>query len=232
MNKKRKILVVDDDPEIIILLQIGLEKYGFEVVSGKDGKEAIDLTRTHQPDLILMDVMMPDVDGFEACKAIKREQAIGFIPIIFVTAKGSLPDIVEGLKFGDDYLAKPFNIHEVIARVRSMLRIKELTEQLEHLTKAAAIVAAAVTVNHKINSPLTTITLQIDMIKTKLSETDFNKIKPHLDDITKAAKTIHKTAQQLAEIAKKPEVIKYKEYIDGIQMIDVDLGFDSDDGNR
>ncbi|RMH68386.1 MAG: DNA-binding response regulator [Gemmatimonadetes bacterium] len=231
MESTRKILIVDDDPEIVMLLQIGLERHGYEIISASSGDEGVETAREQKPDLILMDIMMPGINGLEACQIIKNEHELRFVPVIFITARGSMPEKIEGLSLGDDYLIKPFNIHEVIARVRSMIRIKELTEKLEIATRAAAIGAAAVTVNHKINNPLAALKLQIGIIKQKLSPEDFARIEPNLQSITAAAETIQHITQKLSSLSENPDFISYKEYLDGVQMVDVDQA-ELDSGKR
>lgn len=116
----KKILVVDDEPRYLRLLEANLRTEGFEVESAHDGVEAIELFTSNPTDLILMDVMMPKLDGFTACQRIRQFSSV---PIIILTAKGEEQDRVRGLDMGaDDYLVKPFSISELLARVRAVLR--------------------------------------------------------------------------------------------------------------
>ena len=115
-----KILVVDDEKAIVDILKFNLEREGFDVVTAGDGEEGIDRFRVEQPDLILLDIMMPKVDGLQACKTIRNESNV---PIIMITARAEEVDKVLGLEFGaDDYVTKPFGVRELIARVKSNLR--------------------------------------------------------------------------------------------------------------
>jgi len=115
-----KILVVDDEKAIVDILKFNLEREGFEVVTAGDGEEGIDKFRLDQPDLILLDIMMPKIDGLQACKTIRHESNV---PIIMITARAEEVDKVLGLEFGaDDYVTKPFGVRELIARVKSNLR--------------------------------------------------------------------------------------------------------------
>ncbi len=115
-----KILVVDDEKAIVDILKFNLEREGFEVVTAGDGEEGIDKFRIEQPDLILLDIMMPKIDGLQACKTIRNESNV---PIIMITARAEEVDKVLGLEFGaDDYVTKPFGVRELIARVKSNLR--------------------------------------------------------------------------------------------------------------
>lgn len=116
----KKILVVDDEPRYLRLLEANLLTEGFEVVSAHDGEEAIEKFTSNPTDLILMDVMMPKLDGFTACQRIRQFSSV---PIIILTAKGEELDRVRGLDMGaDDYLVKPFSISELLARLRAVLR--------------------------------------------------------------------------------------------------------------
>jgi len=127
-----RILVVDDHEDNIELLRARLEAWGYEVETAKDGQEALDAVSAKPPDLILLDVMMPSVDGNEVARRIKQNPALPFIPIIMQTALDSTESKVEGLEAGaDDYITKPIEFAELKARLRSMLRIKRLQEELE-----------------------------------------------------------------------------------------------------
>jgi len=127
-----RILAVDDVPENLDIVRMRLEAHGFEVVTATDGEEAIEQTHKHLPDLILLDIMMPKLDGISVLKILKQDQSLGFIPIILLTAKADRSDVVAGLDAGgDDYLTKPFDQAALIARVRAMLRIKSLHDTVQ-----------------------------------------------------------------------------------------------------
>jgi two-component system, cell cycle response regulator len=126
------ILVVDDNPDNLEIIATRLQFRGYEVAVAERGEAAIELVKEAPPDLILLDIMMPDMDGYEVARRIRQDPEIGYIPIIVVTARDSTEDKVTGLDAGaDDYLTKPINFPELEARVRSMLRIKRLQDQLE-----------------------------------------------------------------------------------------------------
>ena len=127
-----RILVVDDHPDNIEIIEARLSSRGYLVERASNGQEALDLVRNEPPHLILCDVMMPVMDGYEVSRRIKNDEALPYIPIILVTARDSTADKIEGLDAGaDDYLTKPVNFPELEARVRSMLRIKQLQDQLD-----------------------------------------------------------------------------------------------------
>lgn len=127
-----RILVVDDNRDNIEIIATRLRFRGYEMIEASDGYEALAKVRSDEPDLILLDVMLPDIDGYEISRRIKNDDELPFIPIILVTARDSTQDKVAGLDAGaDDYLTKPINFPELEARVRSMLRIKRLQDELE-----------------------------------------------------------------------------------------------------
>jgi two-component system, cell cycle response regulator len=127
-----RILVVDDNQDNIAIIATRLRYRGYEILEASDGAQALAHVRDGRPDLILLDVMLPDIDGYEISRRIKGAQDLPFIPIILVTARDSTQDKVAGLDAGaDDYLTKPINFPELEARVRSMLRIKRLQDELE-----------------------------------------------------------------------------------------------------
>jgi len=132
MRTPPRILVVDDTPENVEILQMRLESQGYEVRVAGDGAAALEAVRAEPPDLILLDIMMPVMDGIEATKRLKADAALPFIPIILVTAKADAKDVIAGLEAGgDDYLTKPVDHAALMARVRSMLRIKRLHDQVQ-----------------------------------------------------------------------------------------------------
>jgi two-component system response regulator VicR len=119
MNKK--ILVVDDERSIVDILDFNLKKAGYSVIRAYDGREGLDLARSENPDLILLDVMLPHMDGFEVCKTLRAEGST--IPIIMITAREEETDKVFGLELGaDDYVTKPFSVRELLARVKTNIR--------------------------------------------------------------------------------------------------------------
>jgi DNA-binding response OmpR family regulator len=114
------ILIVDDEPSILDMLTYNLEKEHFHVLAARDGRQALHLAAEHKPDLIILDLMLPEVDGLEVCRQLRRE---GDVPIIMLTARDEEIDRVVGLELGaDDYVVKPFSVRELLARVRTVLR--------------------------------------------------------------------------------------------------------------
>ncbi|MDY6843661.1 MAG: response regulator transcription factor [Thermodesulfobacteriota bacterium] len=120
---KEKILIVDDEKDIVELVAYHLGKEGFRMILSFDGEDAVRLAQRESPDLVILDLMLPGLDGLEVCRLLKRNQETQHIPIIMLTAKAQETDIVVGLELGaDDYVTKPFSPRELIARVNAVLR--------------------------------------------------------------------------------------------------------------
>jgi two-component system OmpR family response regulator len=121
VEPEARLLVVDDEPTIVELLSASLRFAGFEVATATNGRDALEAARRFRPDLVVLDVMMPDVDGFDVVKRLRGEGAR--VPVVFLTARDATEDRVHGLTLGgDDYVTKPFSLDEVIARIRAVLR--------------------------------------------------------------------------------------------------------------
>ena len=134
MRDPARILVVDDVADNVEILRMRLESLGYEVVVAEDGEQALQVVRETLPDLILLDIMMPKIDGLEVARRLKADDSLPFIPVIMVTAKASAQDVLAGLEAGgDDYLTKPIDHGSLIVRVRAMLRIKALHDQISSL---------------------------------------------------------------------------------------------------
>jgi DNA-binding response OmpR family regulator len=120
---RARILVVDDEPEAVELVEFNLKKAGFNVITAADGSQALKKARSAQPDLIVLDLMMPEIDGLEVCKILRRDPATARIPIIMLTAKAAEVDRIVGLELGaDDYVTKPFSPRELVLRVNKVLQ--------------------------------------------------------------------------------------------------------------
>lgn len=120
---KQKILAVDDERHILELISYNLQGAGYQVETAETGEQALEMARDTAPDLILLDVMLPDIDGLQVCTRLKREQETASIPVIMLTARGDEIDKVLGLEMGaDDYVVKPFGVRELVARVKALLR--------------------------------------------------------------------------------------------------------------
>lgn len=129
MSIKDKILIIDDEENIRELLSYNLKQNGYDTFTCDNGKKALDMVKDVQPQLILLDIMLPDMDGYDVCKKIRGDDTMYFIPIIMLTAKGQEFDKLLGLEIGaDDYITKPFSVKEMLARVKALLRRNNLSK--------------------------------------------------------------------------------------------------------
>jgi DNA-binding response OmpR family regulator len=121
-ERRPLVLVADDDPDILSLVKLRLERSGYDVVSAGDGEQALETARTRTPDLALLDVMMPKLDGYEVTAQLRKEEATRHLPVILLTARVQESDIARGIEAGaDDYVKKPFSTHELRDRVQAVL---------------------------------------------------------------------------------------------------------------
>lgn len=131
MASKKTILVVDDEQDLLDLIEYNLKKEGFDVLKAEDGLEGIEVAREHNPDLVLLDIMMPKMDGLEVVERMREDKKLKHIPIIFLTARGDEKTEVEGLdKGGDDYITKPISTTKLISRIKAVLRRFEETQEM------------------------------------------------------------------------------------------------------
>ncbi|MBI5166787.1 MAG: response regulator [candidate division NC10 bacterium] len=145
MFKSPKILVVDDNQQNLELLEAYLSAADYYVIKASNGEEALEKVAQDPPNLILLDLIMPKLDGFEVCQRLKRDESTRLIPIVMTTTLQEMEDRIKGIEAGaDDYLTKPINKRELIARVRSLLRVKHLNDQLERTERVISSLALAV----------------------------------------------------------------------------------------
>ncbi len=168
-----KILVVDDQPINVQLLKRKLEREGMEVATSYSGREALDLVQSNRPDLILLDVMMPDMDGIQVCQQLQSDEDTRAIPVIFITARTSKEGKIEGLGVGAvDYITKPIDLDETLARVQTQLRFVHINRELVDLQRrlgearrAATIGAVTQGIAHNLNNLLGVVIGYVDLIK-------------------------------------------------------------------
>jgi DNA-binding response OmpR family regulator len=217
----KKILVIDDLPENVFMLQDRLEHEGYEVLTAYDGKNGIEKAKAELPDLILLDVMMPDINGFEVCKILVNDEKTASIPIILVTAKTGAEDTKEGLDAGAfDYIKKPFNKIELLARIRSALKLSEANKLLLEVEKRTTFFATVVTANHKIKQPLTLLSLSSAAIKRELKKETIDK-----ETLLGKAKYIDIAVKEIADVLDHLNTIKdpvLSDYTKDIKMIKVE----------
>lgn len=207
MMDKNKVLIVEDEKDTLFILKKLLTKNDYEVETAVNGKEALDKLQEFHPNVILADWTMPVMDGVQLCNILKKDENHKIIYFIILTARASLKDRVQGLDFGaDDFLVKPIENQELLARIRSGVRIYNLQNELKNIEHSKALIEMACTIGHKINNPLSSLSVSIENLRSELSE-----IGNHQDDfdvITQSIQRIKKLVDSLIEI-KTPEVIEY-----------------------
>ena len=139
-SANKKILVADDEVDVLNLVALNLKAAGFNVLKAEDGRTALELARTAQPALVVLDLMLPGIPGLEVCKTLKNEPATKLIPIIMLTAKAEEVDRIVGLELGaDDYLTKPFSPRELVLRVKSVIRRTDSSGPVDNTMKVGDI---------------------------------------------------------------------------------------------
>jgi two-component system, sensor histidine kinase and response regulator len=197
-----KILVVDDQPINVQLLKRKLEKEGIQVMTAFSGQEALDVVEHEKPDLVLLDVMMPDMDGIEVCQRLQSREETRSIPIIFITARSSKEGKLEGLGVGAvDYITKPIDLDETLARVQTQLRfvtinreMLDLQRRLVEARRAATIGAVTQGIAHNLNNLLGVVIGYLDLIKAYPD-------KPAL--VTKNANQVEEAVHRIVSIIKQ-----------------------------
>lgn len=201
----KKILIIDDQPGNIFLLQDRLNREGFKVITAYDGISGIEKAQNELPDLILLDVMMPGIDGFEVCSEISSLEQCKHIPIILVTALTSAEDTKRGFDAGAyDYIKKPFNKIELISRINSALRFAETNNLIRDLEKVETYTATVKKTNHELKQPLTLINLSVSALRRGLLENNINNdaLNKRLNYIEEATKSIINIMHEMLNIDK------------------------------
>lgn len=211
-----KILVVDDQPMNVQLLKRKLEKEKLEVLAAHNGLEALEQVKAHKPDLILLDLMMPDMDGMEVCQRLQASSETRSIPIIFVTARNTKESKLEGLSVGAvDFITKPIDVDETLARVQTQLRFAainrenfDLQRRLEESRRAATIGAVAQGIAHNLNNLLGVVIGYLDLIKSAYDKPQV--VKKNAQNLDDAIQRIVGIVRQLSTLVVKsrPELAR------------------------
>ena len=208
MESKARILIADDAPDVVELLRKRLRHEGYDTIEACDGEECLELAREHKPDLIILDVMMPKLDGFEVCRRLKANRRTAYIPVLMLTAKGEVESKVKGLDAGaQDYVAKPFNYAELSARIKSLLTAQAAREKLVQEEKLDALDQMMEGVVHELRNPLTSIGGFARRILDNLPEGDPNRKYARI--ILDEASRLEKMIKHLVEL--KTAAVSYKE---------------------
>jgi len=216
VNKPPTILVVDDQPVNVRILQRKLEKEGMNVITASSGVEALECIATSKPSLVLLDVVMPGMDGVEVCRRLREMPGTEELPVIFITAKDSRENKVAGLNAGgSDYITKPIDLDETLARVNTQLRIREshrknldLQNRLADARQSSAVGAITQGIAHNLNNLLGVVVGYVDLLKTASDNPTLVRRSSELID--KAVKRMVKIVQQLSSIAtdERPHIVK------------------------
>ncbi|MCX7737375.1 MAG: hybrid sensor histidine kinase/response regulator [Candidatus Kapabacteria bacterium] len=246
-QKKPNILIVDDIPENLFLLGKTLQKEGYDISYASNGEQAINISKKLRPDLILLDILMPNMNGYEVCKIIKEDNETSDIPIIFLTALSDSSQVLEGFKVGaSDYISKPFNIPEVIARIKTHLDLKlsrdmninyinklkaynqELNEAEKKLIelnnskdKFFSIVA------HDLKNPFHGFMRLTEVMLVDFDELSKEEIKSYLLEIHSSAEKLYKLLEnlltwsrvQIGQIPYEPELIELHDLFDSAILL-------------
>jgi len=214
----KTILVVDDNQDMVHLFKKILSIHGYKVISAGNGADALKIAFETPPDLILLDLAMPKMDGYAVCKQLKASNKTNMIPIIIVTCRDSMKEKIQGLETGaDDYITKPIYYVELLTRIESLLKIRELHQRLIKIQKLETLAQVAVTVNHEINNPLCSISANAEMLRTTLENPD-EAILRKIDIILKEVDRIKQVINKLSHATR----VVSMEYISGVKMLDLD----------
>lgn len=209
------ILVVDDLPANRHILRILLTHAGYRVLTAGNGREALDMIEAEKPGLILLDVVMPLMSGTEVLRELKRREEMRLIPVILLSVQSEVSDRIDGLTQGaDDYIGKPYNHEELLAKIRALLKIRDLNEQLRQAEKLAVLAQVAVSVNHQVNNPLSSILYGAELIEMSLSG-DGAEIREQLKVIRESVEQIKSVMGRLRGAT---EVVPVQ-YLKDIQML-------------
>jgi len=216
----KKVLVVDDQKDNVFVLEDRLKREGYEILKAFNGQKCIEIAEEQMPDIILLDVMMPGLSGFEVCKILTSSKVTKNIPVILVTALNEAADLNEGFLAGAfDYIKKPFNRIELIARVKAALRFSELQNMMLEFEKIKTFSATVSTANHEIKQPLTLINLSTAALNRELGKDEINKeaIKKRVGFIEDATRDIISVLDKLSSI-KSPI---FTNWVNDVKLIDL-----------
>ena len=216
----KKILVVDDQKDNVFVLEERLTREGFEVLSAFDGPTCLTLASEESPDLILLDVMMPGMSGFEVCKKLSTNEETKLIPVLLVTALTEAEDLKEGFQAGAfDYIKKPFNRIELIARIKSALSFRESQKVMLEIEKVQTYAATVITANHEIKQPLTLINLSTAAINRELRKDELSKevVNKRVTFIEEATKDIISVLNKLSSI----KVPVLTDWVNDLKVVDL-----------
>lgn len=229
------VLAVEDNPDMRNFITLQLEK-DYQVVGAKNGREGLETARKILPDLIVSDIMMPEMSGYDLLKAVREDYGLKNIPVIFLTAKAGLDMKIEGLKYGaDDYLVKPFNSEELLARVKNLIMIRELQQELYRVAKMASVGQLAAGTAHEINNPLSASMSELRVLKKALNgparEADRERLNGLIEKSYASLERIERIVSNLLSFSRKNrEGLKPDDVHEGLNSTLSVLGHEIKDG--
>jgi len=220
ITKGKKILIVDDNEDTVLLYRRLLNRKGFNIIVARTGEEALIKVREENPHLMLLDLGLPKLDGYDICEMIKSSEKTKMIPVIIITCHAAKDNKLRGYKKGaDDYITKPVIQDELVARIYNLLKKEHDYEQATEDEKLKTLVQVAVRVNHDINNPLCTILANAELLRASAETHENNKEDiRRLDLILKEVDRIKHVVLALSEAT---QVIS-TDYVDGVKMLDLE----------
>lgn len=218
MNENRHtVLIVDDNIDTVELLRKRLKAEGYNTIEAYDGEEALKKVQETIPDIIILDVMMPKIDGYEVCDRLKKDEKTKMIPIIMLTAKSDVESRVKGLDTGaDDYVPKPFDYRELSARIRSLLQRKESAERAIEEQREESVRKLIDSLSHEIRNPIVSIAGFAKKVYDNLPPGDPNK--PYLMTILQESERLEKLLREILNL--KMIAVGFLEYVDPKEAVE------------
>lgn len=208
---KDRVLIVEDEPDTLFILTKLLEKNNYEVSSARNGKEALEIIDDFNPQVVLADWTMPEMDGIELCNRLKSNEKYKLLYYIILTARTSLRDRVKGLDIGaDDFLLKPTENQELLARIRSGVRIYKLQNELKNIEHSKAVVEMACTLGHKMNNPLSSLSMSLQNLEDELSNQSDEGIKEDFQVINESVERLKSLVNNLVKLD-NPQTVDYSD---------------------
>ncbi|NIM11457.1 MAG: response regulator [Candidatus Aminicenantes bacterium] len=214
---KTSILIVDDMPQNLQVLVNILREKDYKISVAPGGRKALEMVNIFLPDLILLDIVMPQPDGFQVCKKLKASPKTKDIPIIFLSAKTETEDIVKGFELGAvDYVTKPFKKAELLARISTHLELRKAREEIICLEQKNAALAVAVTANHTINQPLTVLQGNFELFQGSIEKDLLTEKQQRF--LTRMKESIERIKTFLLEMSDSP-AIHFENYVESRKMV-------------
>jgi DNA-binding response OmpR family regulator len=216
-ERQALILLVDDVPKNLQVLGSMLREKGYKIAAATGGAQALEMALARPPDLILLDVMMPEIDGFKVCEKLKTSIETKDIPIIFLTASTESESVVKGFECGAvDYVTKPFNKGELLARVTTHLKLQRAQKEIVRLEQKNAALAMAVTASHELNQPLTVLEGNLQLFQAAIARI------PLSDKQQKYMEKINTSLEKIQVLLKKfsdADSIHFEDYVGKQKMV-------------